>query len=50
MEKDWQNTVEKLKHTCKYPLVILKKKPSLDTILKKEPSLTDGLARAKTHF
>lgn len=50
MERDWQKMVEKLKYTCKYPPVILQKKPTLDSVLKREPSISSNVGQIPRRF
>ncbi|KAG5891474.1 hypothetical protein JTB14_004417 [Gonioctena quinquepunctata] len=45
-KKDWQVTVKKLKHSCKYPLTIVDK-PNVDILLQSQPSISEGLQRGK---
>lgn len=50
LEKEWQHTVEKLKHSCKYPLVVLQSKPSIDTVLKSGPSISSLKGPIGPHY
>ncbi|XP_057664053.1 peptidyl-prolyl cis-trans isomerase F, mitochondrial-like [Diorhabda carinulata] len=42
MDKRWENIMEKMSHSCKFPLIITKA-VNHDAILKSEPSISSGL-------
>lgn len=43
MNKFWRGEIYNMQRSCKYPLVVLQKKPTIDQILQREPSISFGL-------
>lgn len=50
LEETWDEMVRKMRYRSRFPLVMNDRKPTLDEILKREPSISGGLEQTGERF